>query len=105
MNPALLPRFKGLLESFQPQLPLTVERLLTGGNADRELGTVHAHLCQALIGPGSPELLNAIRQHRKLKNYLATGAPPGYLLIKAQSDPWNFLERCRECGFELEVSQ
>lgn len=102
---ALLPRFKGLLESFQPQLPPTVERLLTGGNTDRELGTVHAHLCQALIGPGSPKLLNAIRQHRKLKNYLAAGAPPGYLLIKAQSDPWNFLERCRECGFELKVYQ
>jgi len=49
------------------------------------------------------DVLNAIREHRRLKGYLDAGAPPGYLLIKQHSNPVNFMVRCRELGFTVEA--
>lgn len=57
--------------------------------------------CSALIRPDSAEVEQAIRKHPRLKGYIEAGAPPGYLLIKPQSDPHNFVRRCRELGFEV----
>ena len=93
--------FKKLLESHQPKLPSTVAALLSGGNSERKLGKLRIRGCRALIKPDTPELLDAIRGHRRLKGYLMSGAPPGYLLIKETSDPFNFMKRCRELGFEI----
>ena len=51
--------------------------------------------------PENDEVAKAIRQHPRLKGYLVPNAPPGMLLIKLESDPGNFLTRCRELGFEV----
>jgi hypothetical protein len=61
-------------------------------------GEVSIRGCSALI-KGEKEVLEAIRAHPKLKGYIEAGAPPGYLLIKAQSNPNNFVFRCRQLGF------
>ena len=58
--------------------------------------------CSGVVFPESEAVAKAIRQHPRLKGYLATNAPPGMLLIKPESDPGNFLTRCRELGFEVE---
>ena len=47
------------------------------------------------------EVLAAIRAHPSLKGYIEPGAPPGYLLIKPQSDPDNFVLRCQTLGFNV----
>jgi hypothetical protein len=57
--------------------------------------------CSALVRPENDAALAAIRAHPKLKGYLEPGAPPGYLLIKSRSDPDNFVQRCRDLGFEV----
>jgi superfamily II DNA or RNA helicase len=44
------------------------------------------------------EVLDAIRQHSRLKGYLEAGAPRGYLLIRQRSDPHRFVQRCEELG-------
>jgi len=49
--------------------------------------------------------LDAIRQHSRLKGYLEAGAPKGYLLIKQQSNPSNFVQRCKELGFKVTILQ
>jgi hypothetical protein len=66
-------------------------------------GVLEVRACSALVKPPSAEVLQAIRRHPRLKGYLEAGAPPGYLLIKAASSPENFLLRCRELGFQIEV--
>ena len=76
-----------------------VERLL-GGGAPRG-GRVHFAQCSGVVIPESDEVARAIRQHPKLKGYIAPHAPPGLLLIKPESDPGNFITRCRELGFEV----
>jgi hypothetical protein len=50
-----------------------------------------------------PDVLDAIKRHRRLSGYLDPGAPPGYLLIKERSNPHGFIERCRELGFSVKV--
>jgi hypothetical protein len=48
-------------------------------------------------------VLEALRGHPQLKGYLEPGAPPGYLLIKSRSAPDNFVRRCQELGFKVEM--
>jgi hypothetical protein len=62
-------------------------------------GTVGIHWCSALVKPESAEVLEALKRHPKLKGYLEPGAPAGYLLIKARSNPERFMQRCQELGF------
>jgi hypothetical protein len=64
---------------------------------------VRLRWCSALVKPESAEVLAAIREHPKLKGYLEPGAPPGYLLIKSRSDPSNFVRRCQDLGFQVEM--
>ena len=66
-------------------------------------GKLEIHGCRALIRPENEEVLEAIRKHRRLKGYLSPMAPPGFLIIKDNSNPNNFITRCRECGFEVSV--
>lgn len=87
------------LASLDP-LPST---LATALQTESQLGGIVAiRYCSALIKPATAETLEAIRQHPQLKGYLEPGAPPGYLLIKPQSDPDNFVHRCRKLGFQVE---
>jgi hypothetical protein len=78
-------------------LPSSVADLL--GTKSRVGGKVGIRWCSALVKPGSPEVLAAIREHPQLKGYLEPGAPPGYLLIKSRSNPDNFVQRCEDLGF------
>ena len=64
-------------------------------------GKIGIRWCSALVKPESAEALAAIGEHPLLKGYLEEGAPPGYLLLKSQSSPDNFILRCRELGFEV----
>lgn len=76
-----------------------VERIL--GVAAPRGGRVQFAQCSGVVIPESDQVARAIRQHPKLKGYIAPNAPPGLLLIKPQSDPGNFITRCRELGFEV----
>ena len=88
-----------LRELLLPAGALTsgVEKLL-GGETLRG-GHLTFAQCNAVIIPDNDEVAKAIRKHPRLKGYLATNAPAGLLLIKPESDPRNFLLRCRELGF------
>ena len=85
-----------VLEETGP-LPATVDSLLRHRPAGG--GEVRIHACSAIVQPESAEVLDAIRRHSRLKGYLEAAAPQGYLLIKPQSNPSNFVQRCRELGF------
>jgi hypothetical protein len=91
-----------VLEESGP-LPATVDSLLRhrplGG------GEIRIRGCSAIVQPESAEVLDAIRQHSRLKGYLEAGAPKGYLLIKEQSNPSNFIQRCKELGFKVTTLQ
>jgi hypothetical protein len=65
-------------------------------------GKIRIRWCSALVHPEDAEVLAAIREHPSLKGYLEPGAPPGYLLIRLQSDPDNFVQRCLALGFKVE---
>ena len=67
------------------------------------VGKIAIRYCSALIKPETDEALTAIRQHPPLKGYLETGAPPGYLLVKPSSNPQNFIQRCANLGFQIEL--
>jgi hypothetical protein len=86
------------LEDLEP-LPGPVAKLLE--TEPRRGGEVGVKYCSALVRPEDEEVLEAIRKHTKFKGYLEPGAPPGYLLIKPQSRPDNFVFRCRELGFKV----
>ena len=86
------------LKGLEP-LPATVSVLL--GTKSKMGGMIGIRGCSALVKPKEPEILTVIRQHPKLKGYLEAGAPPGYLLIKSSSNRKNFVQRCRELGFEV----
>jgi hypothetical protein len=89
---------RAALQGVSP-LPGAVADLLT---ATPVLGGVLEIMgCSAIVKVPSEETLQAIRKHPRLKNYLAPKPPPGYLLIKPNADPFNFIERCRELGFEV----
>ena len=91
-----------VLEESGP-LPATVDSLLR--NKPLGGGEIRIRGCSAIVQPESAEVLDAIRQHRRLKGYLEAGAPKGYLLIKSQSNPYNFVQRCQELGFKVTVLQ
>jgi hypothetical protein len=87
-----------VLEASGP-LPATVDSLLRRRPAGG--GEIRIRACSAIVQPESAEVLDAIRQHSRLKGYLEAGAPQGYLMIKPQSNPSNFVQRCRELGFKV----
>ena len=87
-----------VLEESGP-LPATVDSLLRHRPAGG--GEIRIRACSAIVQPESGEVLDAIRRHSRLKGYLEAGAPKGYLLIKPQSNPNNFVQRCQELGFKV----
>ena len=90
-----------VLEESGP-LPATVDSLLRNRPVG---GEIRIRGCSAIVQPESAEVLDAIRQHSRLKGYLEAGAPKGYLLIKQQSNPNNFVQRCKELGFKVTMLQ
>jgi hypothetical protein len=98
----LVGNLRKVLEEPGP-LPATADRLLRhkplGG------GEFRIRSCSAIVQPESAEDLDAIRQHSRLKGYLEAGAPKGYLLIKQQSNPSNFVQRCKALGFKVTILQ
>jgi hypothetical protein len=102
LQESLVRNLREVLEESGP-LPATADSLLRhrplGG------GEIRIRGCSAIVQPESAELLDAIRQHSRLKGYLEAGAPRGYLLIKQQSNPSNFVQRCKEFGFKVTILQ
>jgi hypothetical protein len=98
----LVRKLREVLEESGP-LPATADSLLRhrplGG------GEIRIRGCSAIVQSESPEVLDAIRQHSRLKGYLEAGAPKDYLLIKQQSNPSNFVRRCEELGFRVTILQ
>ncbi len=90
-----------VLEESGP-LPATVDSLLRNRPVG---GEIRIRGCSAIVQPESAEVLDAIQQHSRLKGYLEAGAPKGYLLIKQQSNPNNFVQRCKELGFKVTMLQ
>ncbi len=88
-----------VLKELEP-LPATVANVL---GAKSTTGEVRIRGCSAIVKPESPEVLETIRKHGRLKGYLEAGAPPGYLLIKSHSNPHNFVQRCQESGFTVKT--
>jgi hypothetical protein len=86
------------LEGLDPLPPTIAELLVTQSKLGGQIGI---RGCSALVKPESEAMLKAIRQHPNLKGYIEAGAPPGYLLIKPNSDPYNFIQRCRMLGFTV----
>lgn len=82
-------------------LPSTITDLL--GTKSKLGGEIALAYCTAIVKPENADVLEAIRLHPKLKGYLATHSPPGYLIIKVNSDPDNFIWRCRELGFTVKL--
>jgi len=91
-----------VLEGSGP-LPATADSLLR--HKPLGSGEIRVRGCSAIVQPESAEVLDAIRQHSRLKGYLEAGAPKGYLLIKQQSNPSNFVQRCKELGFKVTILQ
>jgi hypothetical protein len=48
-------------------------------------------------------VLDTIRRHCRLRGYLEAGAPKDYLLIRSQSSPRNFVQRCEALGFKVAI--
>lgn len=86
------------LKDLEPFPPAIAELLSTEPLVGGEVVVVG---CSALVKPENPQVLEAIRRHPNLKNYIAPGGPPGYLLIKPASEPYNFIERCCNLGFQV----
>jgi hypothetical protein len=93
---------RAVLEESGP-LPATVDSLLR--NRPLERGEIRIRRCSAIVQPESAEVLDAIRQHSRLKGYLEAEAPKGYLLIKQLSNSNNFVQRCEELGFKVTILQ
>ena len=94
-------KLREILEEAGP-LPATIDHLLRSKPLS---GEVRIRGCSALVQPESAEVLDAIRQHSRLRGYLEPGAPRGYLLIKPRSDPHRFVQRCEELGFKVMLLQ
>jgi hypothetical protein len=88
------------LEDLDP-LPPAITELL--GTKSKLGGQIDIRGCSALVKPENEDVLKAIRQHPNLKGYIEAGAPPGYLIIKPTSDPFNFIHRCRMLGFTVTI--
>lgn len=80
-------------------LPPAIARVL--GTESQLGGEIVIRGCSALVKPENEQVLEAIRRHPSLKNYIEPGGPPGYLLIKPASEPYNFIDRCRSLGFKI----
>lgn len=98
VDPSPTEELRKVLEESGP-LPATVADAI--GTKSKVGGTLRIRGCSALVKADSAEVLDAIRQHPKLKGYLEPGAPAGYLLIKPSSDWMNFVRRCEELGFQV----
>jgi hypothetical protein len=86
------------LQALKP-LPATIESFLN--TKPMVSGEIRIRGCSAIVKPENREVLEVIREHRRLKGYLEAGAPDGYLLIKPRSDPYQFVKRCQELGFTV----
>jgi hypothetical protein len=89
-----------VFRALEPLPPAVADLLGTRSKVGGKLGI---RGCSALVKPENAEVLEAIRTHPKLKGYIEPGAPPGYLLVKAQSDPANFVQRCQDLGFQVDA--
>jgi hypothetical protein len=89
---------RNALRELEP-LPSTIASLLDTKSSSG--GEIAIRACSALVRPQNAEVLEAIRRHPRLKGYLESGAPTGYLLIKNSSDARNFVRRCHELGFQI----
>lgn len=89
---------RAVLQDLGP-LPATIERLLS--DTRTVTGTMRIRGCSAIVKPENAEVLVAIKAHRRLKGYLDTEAPAGYLLLKPRSNPHEFIRRCQELGFTV----
>ncbi len=88
-----------VLKELKPW-PSPVENFLDGG-PKLKTGVVRIGGCSAIVRPENAEVLESIKAHPRLKNYLESKPPDGYLVIKSESDPLNFVARYRELGFEV----
>jgi hypothetical protein len=86
--------------ALEPLPPPVADLLATKSKVG---GKVSIRWCSALVKPGSSESLALIREHPQLKGYLEPGAPPGHLLLKSRSNPNNFVRRCQELGFDVDM--
>lgn len=91
---------RSALRELEPFPPTVADLLSTKSKLGGKIGI---RWCSALVKPEDSETLAAIRAHPQLKGYLEAGAPPGYLLIKGRSSPDNFVRRCRDLGFVVEM--
>ena len=66
-------------------------------------GELHLLLCGGLVRVDDPRVLDHIKAHPKLKGYLVNGGPPGYLVIKEGVRLINFVQRCKDYGFEVKM--
>ena len=90
------------LQELEP-LPSTISAFL-GDKRPSEAGAVlRVGYCSAIVIPEDPEMLHVIRQHPKLKGYIAPKSPKDTLLIKHNSNADNFFRRCEEYGFKLKL--
>jgi len=75
-----------------------------GDKRPSEAGAVlRVGYCSAIVIPENPEMLHVIRQHPKLKGYIAPKSPKSTLIIKHDSNADNFFRRCEEYGFKLKL--
>lgn len=95
-------KLRELLEESGP-LPATADSLLRHGPFRG--GEIRIRGCSAIVQAENAEVLDAIRQHSRLKGYLESWAPKGYLLIKQGSNPANFVQRSKALGFRFTLLQ
>jgi hypothetical protein len=88
------------LKDLEP-LPAEIAALL--GTESKLGGEIIVRGCSAMVKVGDEQVIEAIRKHPSLKNYIEPGAPPGYLLIKPTSDVYNFMQRCNNLGFTISM--
>jgi hypothetical protein len=86
------------LKDLEPFSAPIAEVLGTGSQLG---GEIVIRGCSALVKPENEQVADAIRRHPSLKNDIEPGGPPGYLLIKPNSAPYHFIERCQALGFKV----
>jgi len=89
-----------VLKELEP-LPSTIKTFLEDKTQIEINGMLEVSYCSAIVKPEHPRMLQVIRQHPRLKGYLTSQSPPGYLLIKYGSRADNFIRKCREYGFDV----